>query len=125
MPSPVSGAGEKDSLIADLALSTFALWLSRSPVARCLSCSALCAMFLAAKTSCYDDRPDSQTGEEGVSVEDALRYALCALRNFSSVVSISSLNLAPFAPLPLDFPRGPEVLEGRESSFLSSSSCSQ
>ena len=32
MPSPVSGAGEKDSLIADLALSTFALWLSRSPV---------------------------------------------------------------------------------------------
>ena len=32
MPSPVSGAGEKDSLIADLTLSTFALWLSRSPV---------------------------------------------------------------------------------------------
>ncbi len=75
-------------------------------------------MFLAAKTSCYDDRPDSQTGEEGVSVEDALRYALCALRNFSSVVSISSLNLAPFAPLPLDFPRGPEVLEGREDLFF-------
>ena len=38
-------------------------------------------------------------GGEGVSVEDALRFALCALRNFSSAVSISSLNLAPFASL--------------------------
>jgi hypothetical protein len=28
-----------------------------------------------------------------------------------------SPNLAPFAPLPLDSPPGPEVLEGRESSF--------
>jgi len=62
-----------------------------------------------------------------VSVEDALRYALCALRNFSSAVSISSPNLAPFASLPLDFPpsrasgsndRGPEVLEGREDLFF-------
>ncbi len=28
-----------------------------------------------------------------------MRYALCALRNFSSAVSISSPNLAPFASL--------------------------
>ena len=50
MPSPVSGAGEKDSLIADLALSTFALWLSRSPVDSGPAYDAYCslpAVFLA------------------------------------------------------------------------------
>ena len=50
MLSPVSGAGEKDSLIADLALSTFALWLSRSPVDIGPAYDAYCslpAVFLA------------------------------------------------------------------------------
>ena len=50
MPSPVSGVGEKDSLIADFALSTFALWLSRSPVDSGPAYNAYCslpAVFLA------------------------------------------------------------------------------
>ncbi len=44
-------------------------------------------MLLATYASYYDHKLDPQReGVEGEVVEDALRYALCALRKFSSAV---------------------------------------